>query len=97
MNITDKTLISEARARQVSTNFDDEVIIMETEKGLYYQLNEVGAVVWRMLQRTPSRLPDLVGAVTSEFEVGEEQCRADIVKLIGDLHAAGLVVLDESP
>src|SRR5690606_2180912 len=60
MNLTDKTIIKEARDRQVSTNFDDEVIIMETEKGLYYQLNEVGAVIWRTIQRTPSRVPDLV-------------------------------------
>jgi hypothetical protein len=97
LRINDKTLISEARERQVSTNFDDEVIIMETEKGLYYQLNEVGAVIWRTIQRTPSRLPELVSAVMSEFEVSEEQCRGDIVKLIEDLHAAGLVVLDESP
>jgi hypothetical protein len=97
MNLTDKTIIKEARDRQVSTNFDDEVIIMETEKGLYYQLNEVGAVIWRTIQRTPSRVPDLVKAVMEEFEVGEEQCRADIEKLVRDLHEAGLVVLDEGP
>jgi hypothetical protein len=95
MKLTDKTVISEARDRQVSTNFDDEVIIMDTEKGLYYQLNEVGAVVWRTITRTPSRIPELVGVVQSEFEVGEDECRADIEKLVLDLHAAGLVSLDE--
>lgn len=95
MDLTDRTLISEARERQVSTNFDDEIIIMETEKGLYYQLNEVGAVIWRTIQRTPSRIPDLVTAVQAEFEVSEAECRADIEKLVRDLHEAGLVNLDE--
>jgi hypothetical protein len=97
MKLTDKTIIREARERQVSTNFDDEVIIMETEKGLYYQLNEVGAVVWRTIQRTPSRVPDLVKAVMGEFEVSEEQCRTDIEKMVSDLQEAGLVIFDEGP
>jgi len=97
MKLTDQTIISAAGDRQVSTNFDEEVIIMETEKGLYYQLNEVGAVIWRTIQRTPSTIGELVSAVQSDFEVGEEQCRADIEKLVGDLHEAGLVVIDEKP
>jgi hypothetical protein len=32
-----------------------------------------------------------VSTITAEYEVDDEQCQADLLKLVGDLEAQGLV------
>jgi hypothetical protein len=74
----------------LSSEVDDEEVVLDTESGTYYGLNAVGRLLWEQLQE-PCTVEELVDAVASEFDVGREECRADVDAFLTDLGEAGLV------
>jgi len=55
-----------------------------------YTLNEVGTVVWGLLDGTTT-VSQIIDAVSREYEVTREETEADIIELIGSMEAAGLI------
>src|ERR1700730_12268939 len=57
-----------ASSKIVWQNFDDELIGIHLESGIYYSLNRSGAAVWRMLEAglTPAEAAHRGGNGTSE-------------------------------
>lgn len=80
---------------QVSSNMADEVVILNHEKGMYYGLSEVGALVWSALENGPKSFEELCELVMTEYEIDRASCEKDILALLGDLLKEKLVV-DES-
>ncbi|MCF0060857.1 PqqD family protein [Dyadobacter chenwenxiniae] len=70
---------------QISSKVAGETVILNHNKGAYYGLDEVGAVVWDNLERGPQTLDSLCNAVISEYEVDPETCKSDIDLLLKDL------------
>ncbi len=83
-----------AAASQVSTEVDGEILVLNTNTSAYYTLGAVGAHVWRLLRR-PVTLTQICSDVASTYEVAAEGCRADVLVLLRQLLAAGLVELQE--
>jgi hypothetical protein len=75
---------------QVSTTLGAETVILGMDDGVYYGLDAVGARVWALLA-TPHRVSELVRVVTSEFDVSTEQCERDVLALLEELSARGLI------
>ena len=75
---------------QVSTTLGAETVILGMEDGVYYGLDAVGARVWALLA-SPQRVSELVRVVTSEFDVSTEQCERDVLALLDELAARGLI------
>ncbi len=80
---------------QVSSNMADEVVILNHDKGMYYGLSEVGAMVWSALESGPKSFEELCGLVMTEYEVDQANCEEDVSALLTDLLKEKLVV-DES-
>ena len=80
---------------QVSSNMADEVVILNHDKGMYYGLSEVGALVWSALENGPKSFEELCELVMEEYEIDQASCEADISTLLTDLRKEKLVV-DES-
>lgn len=78
---------------QVSCELDGQAVILGLMDGVYYGLNPVGATVWAMLERGPHTVAQLRDAVTDEFEVDAPTAEADLIELMGDMLARGLVEL----
>lgn len=78
---------------QVSCELDGEAVILGLADGVYYGLNPVGATVWSLLEREPHTVAQLRDAVTDEFEVDAPTAEADLIELMGDMLARGLVEL----
>jgi len=76
--------------RQVSTELGKEVVVLGAEAGQYFGLNEVGARVWALLQ-APNQVSVVCSAIVEEYEVTREQCERDVLALLRDLQAKGLV------
>ncbi|MCF0053412.1 PqqD family protein [Dyadobacter sp. LJ53] len=70
---------------QISSKVAGETVILNHNKGAYYGLDEVGAVVWDNLEKGPQTLDSLCHAVISEYEVDPETCKNDIDLLLKDL------------
>jgi hypothetical protein len=77
----------------LSSAFGEEFIILNLKDGIYYGLDHVGARVWTLIKK-----PMTVGAVrdtlVAEYDVEPAQCERDLVALLEDLVAKGLVQLE---
>lgn len=76
--------------RQVSTELGNEVVVLGAEAGQYFGLNEVGARVWALVQK-PSQVRAVCEAIVAEYEVTPAQCERDVLALLEDLKAKGLI------
>jgi hypothetical protein len=77
---------------QVSCDLDGEAVILSLGNGVYYGLNPVGATVWKLLEK-PRTVTELRDAIVAEYEVDAPRAQADLLHLLGDLAANGLVEL----
>ena len=75
----------------VSTNMDNEIVMMSIEKGEYYGIGGVGTDVWELLQE-PITIDEILNSVCPEYDISEEGCRSEIDAFISELVRRGLVV-----
>lgn len=78
-------------SQQISSNLSGEVIILDHEKGIYYGLDEVGALIYAELEKEPQTIEILCNLVISEYEIEKSECLHDIESLIKDLIKEKLV------
>ncbi|MEY4509453.1 MAG: hypothetical protein RLZZ450_1575 [Pseudomonadota bacterium] len=81
---------------QVSTSLGDEAVILGADAGQYFGLNEVGARIWELVQ-APVQVRDLCATVCAEYEVTSDQCERDVLELLSDLRAKGLLDVRAEP
>ena len=75
---------------QVHCDLQGEKAILQTDTGVYYTLNEVGAFIWDLL-KSPLNLDAIVKEVMREYEVSKETAEADVLELLLSLQKEGLV------
>ena len=92
------TTIAIAVPDQVSTNLEDEAVILHLKDGIYFGLNQVGSRIWNLLEvsRTVGEIRDII---LEEYEVEPAQCEGDLLKLLKELHDRGLIEIksDKAP
>ena len=69
---------------------DDELVALDADGGLCFGFNNVATSVWKLLEQ-PRSLGEIEAALGQEYEVGADQCRAEVRELLNDLVARGLV------
>jgi hypothetical protein len=77
---------------QVSCDLAGEAAILNLADGVYYGLDQVGAFVWSLLS-VPHTLDELCAAVTAEYDVDRQRCESDLMALLEELHAKGLITV----
>lgn len=75
---------------QVSATVEGETVVLQLASGTYFSLNEVGDLVWKLLDQ-PRRVEELCASIVAEYEVDEEQCHADVRALLDEMKKAGLI------
>lgn len=76
----------------ISTEFDQETVLMHIEAGAYYGLEGPAQIIWQALE-TPLTFAALVGRLTAEYEVSAETCAADVEKFLLEMQKEGLLVV----
>jgi hypothetical protein len=79
-----------ASKEQASSSLDGEAVILNLNSGIYYTLNAVGASIWNLIQE-PRTVNDIRNAILAEYEVESAQCERDLVALLQQLEAEGLI------
>ena len=74
----------------VSTTLDQEAVLLDLDTRRYYSLNETGARIWELLADDQS-LDAIAEAITTEWDVSEENARAHVERLLSELEEEGLV------
>lgn len=72
----------------------EEVVMIDLDSGCYFGLDEIGADIWGRLERA-TRVSDLCAALVRDYEVDPEVCARDVVSLLVQLDAKGLLEIAE--
>ncbi len=70
---------------------DGEAVIINLVRGTYYSMDGVGAAVWELLE-TGCTLAELTAAITQSYGASAERARQDLLVLVENLLAEGLIV-----
>lgn len=84
-----------ASPNQVSCPLGDESAILSLGNTVYYGLNSVGTRVWNLLQK-PRSIGELRDALVDEYDVEEERCEHDLLELLEQMSAEGLILVQSA-
>ncbi len=76
----------------LTTEVDGELMAMSVEQGACYGLNGVGTRIWALIAE-PRSIDSLCAQLLGEFDVDEDRCRREVLELLEELRAAGLVTV----
>lgn len=74
----------------VSAELEEETVILGMHDGVYYGLDPVGTRIWQ-LAATPTSLGVIADTLVAEYDVEAVRAWDDLVSLVRDLLAAGLL------
>ncbi|NCB12077.1 MAG: PqqD family protein [Erysipelotrichia bacterium] len=90
MNIKSKITLSKNVFAQ---EIDDETIILDSQTQEYFSLNEIGKVIWSLLEQN-NQLEEIKAEMLEMYEVPQEQLEKDLLNFIQALGAKGLISID---
>lgn len=80
-----------ARSRElVSTELDQETVLMSINAGAYYGLEGPARSIWEKLE-TPLTFTQLVDSLVGEYRVSSETCASDVQKFLAEMEREGLL------
>lgn len=71
-----------------------ECVILDLRAGVYYGLDEVGTRVWGLIQ-SPITVDAIRDLLVAEFDVDRESCEQDLLVLLHNMAALGLIQVTE--
>jgi hypothetical protein len=79
------------RAHEIlSTELDQETVLMSIDAGAYYGLGDTARCIWEKLA-TPITFSALVDELAQEYEVPREACAADLQGFLAEMEREGLL------
>ena len=79
----------------VEAEVDGEIVALHVDNGTCYGFNQTATAVWKLLEQ-PRRLHELCGELSGEYDVDPAECERDVLALLRDLEADGLVSIEET-
>ena len=74
----------------VSCEIEEQTVLLNVEAGKYHGFNEVASRIWQLIE-SPVQVSDICNALTAEFEVSDEECKAEVLSFLDKLASAGLI------
>ena len=75
----------------VFRELDGEAVLLNLASGLYFGLNPIGTRMWQLIDERRD-LADVAAVLCDEFDAPAATIEADLVRLVGELLARGLMV-----
>ena len=82
--------VVERRGALVTGEVKGEVVALDLENGCCYGMNRTASRIWQMLDG-PKTIESICSALVEDFEVDSETCEREVVSLLDELRAEGLV------
>jgi hypothetical protein len=74
----------------LSTELDQETVLMSIDAGAYYGLKGTAQSIWEHLE-TPLTFSALVDCLVKEYQITPEACAADLAQFLAELDREGLL------
>jgi Coenzyme PQQ synthesis protein D (PqqD) len=75
---------------QISRDLGSEGVILNLKNKMYYGLNGVGTRIWDLISE-PRRVGEVLDIILEEYDVESGRCESDLVELLQNLSAEGLI------
>ncbi len=72
-----------------------EAVLLNLDSGQYYSLDEIGTRMWVLITEY-GQIEPVIAALLQEYDVTEQQLRADLDKLLSEFTVQGLLTRDEA-
>ncbi len=79
----------------ISTDIDNETVILDISAGLYSNLDHVGTTIWNILKK-PSTYNQILDQIVAEYDVSRAECSCDLVAFLKELYENNLLIV-QSP
>ncbi len=79
----------------VEAEVDGEIVALNIERGTCYGLNRVGSRIWTLLAK-PTRIGDVCATLLAEYKVDPDVCEREVLDLLEELRAEGLIATLEA-
>ena len=77
----------------ISTELDEETVLMSIYAGTYYGLKGPAQTIWNNLE-TPLTFSALVERLVKEYSVSQETCSEDLQQFLAKMEQEGLLHVD---
>lgn len=74
------------------SDMNGEKVMMSIQSGKYYNLGAMGSVIWERLS-SGQTVEQLIEQLQAQYEVQREECEAQVLAFLQQLHQEGLVQL----
>jgi hypothetical protein len=88
--LTINTKVVRESTGNIVTDMDGEKLMMNVQRGKYYNLGEIGGTIWDLIQ-TPVTVKSLVQDLLENFSVEEEVCQGQVIEFLKTLNKEGLI------
>jgi hypothetical protein len=78
----------------IDAEIDNEIVALHIANGTCYGLNSVGSRIWHLLD-APIRIRDICATLLTEYEVEPTTCERQVLDLLEELRAEGLIATHE--
>lgn len=78
----------------VFSQMDDEIVMMNLEKGEYYGISPVGSRIWELLE-TPQTVDDICRTLCKEYAVSPEKCTEEVLIFITQMKEKNIITIIE--
>jgi hypothetical protein len=85
-------MLIQRKAGLIEAEVDGEMVALHVDNGTCYGFNGTATRIWAMIEQ-PKKLSELRDALVGEYDVDPQICEAELLDLLKDLEADGLVEL----
>ena len=78
----------------LDAEIDDEIVALNVESGACYGLNRVGSRIWALVA-APIRIDAICATLVAEYAVAPDLCERQVLDLLEELRAEGLITTPE--
>lgn len=90
-NITLESIVK-YEVGNIVTDMDGEKVMMSIQNGKYYNLGEIGGVIWDLIEQ-PISIKTIVDNLVSKFDVEVDVCTDHVITFLTSLLKEGLIHL----
>lgn len=72
---------------------EGEAVILDLGHGTYFGLDPTGTRIWQLIDEQAGRVKEMHASLVREYDVGPDQCERDLLRLLEEMRAKGLIVV----
>lgn len=80
----------------IFSHMDNEIVMMNLEKGEYYGLSQVGSRIWELIE-TPQTMHDICTSLCNEYDVSHEKCTEDVQNFLNLMTEKNIITVIDGP